>query len=141
MLKEGRLRFKTSISCILNKVFSDYQCQKYELLTEIKPQMLKIAFAITKFPNFQIVYGLGTLSRQIVDFRISQSNQLKLERPPNHLPKFRMIYIVTICRPKVLYLYRLRGPEVVFCHFFSKIFYIIRLLKTTYPIKFFDSSN
>ena len=30
---------------------------------------------------------------------------------------------------------------VTFCHFFSQNFYIIRLLKTTHPIKFFDSSN
>ena len=38
-------------------------------------------------------------------------------------------------------LYQLRGPLVVFYHFFSQNFYIIRLLKTTDPIKFLDSSN
>ena len=42
----------------------------------------------------------------------------------------------------VLYsLYLLRGPPVIFCHFFSQNFYIIRLLKTTHPIKFLGSSN
>ena len=37
--------------------------------------------------------------------------------------------------------YQLRVPLVIFCYFFSQIFFIIRLLKTTHPIEFLDSSN
>jgi hypothetical protein len=65
---------------------------------------------------------------------------------------FKKKFFLEICRTNFFFPasadsfpYLLRGPAVTFCHFFSQNFYInfyiIRLFKTTYPIKFSDSSK
>ena len=72
------------------------------------------------------------------EFSSTKSFEFFMYASQHEICKLMFVWLTKDIFDYLLLSYRLR---VVFCHFFSHNFYIIRISKTTHPIEFLDNSN